>query len=488
MYKSFDVNLLQKNWNNIIENVDIKKHTLEPTINEKLQIHTIVVDYIKEKKRKLYGGYCLFQLVALKNKSDATKIYKSHEVCDVDFYSPEPLIDIVNLCDILYKKGYKHIVSREAFHHETYNIIVNCEKYCDITYVPKNIYNKIPFKEENGLMLTHPHFLAIDYLRIFTDPVDSYWRMSSDIKYFKRYALLQQYYPLPNNNTSEKVTLKKNEPYIDDILKVIIDFATNNDNVIMLGFYAYNYFVQESKTKKYVSLNTPYYEMICINYKNDCLNLIELITKHVKSNYDKEIKYSEFYPFFQFTDHSTEIYMDDILIARIYGNNNKCIPYQKIQNGINLCTFQTFIMFCLISIMKSRTINDEHSKNLYYMLLSNSIDIRGSYLYFNKKTFLDDTIFKDFITDFKGEGIRPEKQRRLLIEHRKKQGKKLVFTYEPSDTDIKDVITSYTFSNSSGNKIINQKKSKLNCDTETDVSISKEESDVIISKEETNIE
>jgi hypothetical protein len=62
--------------------------------------------------------------------------------------------------------------------------------------------------------------------------------------------------------------------------------------------------------------------------------------------------------------------------------------------------------------------------------------------------------------DCVGDTIQPDRQRRLLIENRKKQNKRYTFTYEPSD-GIKEPIHTYLFANSSGNIINNPKNLKL---------------------------
>ena len=152
----------------------------------------IILDFIKQNKRKIYGGYAVNKLIIDKNQKDS--IYQEYQYPDIDFYSPTPIEDLINICNTLYDKGYKRVNAKEAAHKDTYSIFVNFHLYCDITYVPKNIYNRIPYKELNNYYYTHPHFMTIDYLRMLADPLGSSWRIEKSIK---RFALLQKYYPLP---------------------------------------------------------------------------------------------------------------------------------------------------------------------------------------------------------------------------------------------------------------------------------------------------
>ena len=55
----------------------------------------------------------------------------------------------------------------------------------------------MPFKNTaDGLTLIHPHFMWIDYLRMLTEPINSWWRIE---KSYKRFFLLQKYYSYPIN-------------------------------------------------------------------------------------------------------------------------------------------------------------------------------------------------------------------------------------------------------------------------------------------------
>jgi hypothetical protein len=475
MYSISDVNLLEKNWDSITQEILEQKYILmEPSLEEKKQVHSIILNYIIDNKRKVYGGFCLYELIKLKNINDAYQIYKPNMIPDIDFYSPDPMTDIISICDILYKKGYKHVISREALHHETYNISVNCVNYCDITYVPKNIYNKIPFRENNGIMLTHPHFLVIDYLRIMNDPQNSYWKFDNDLKPFKRYLLLQKYYPMPQlTSDTMNIIFECGTSDIEAALNNIFEFLLDNKEVIVLGFYNYNYFVMINNRKDHTTTNVPYYEFISVNYRETCLTLLDKLRKI----YGARITHTEMNPFFQFTGFSTEIYLDDDFITRIYCNNDMCIPYQdviaykfinnrflKLSNNIRIAPFLLTLMYGFITIMRARVCNDEYTKKLYYSLISHLLNMRNYYYVTYKKTFIDNTIYKEFITTCIGKGIRPEQMRKLLIENRKKNNKRLTFTYEPSnaiDDEKKDIITSYIFTNTSGNIITNEKNLKL---------------------------
>ena len=71
----------EENFNENLEfiqkNAKIKQNEiLEPSYEDKLDIYNIVMNYIKEKKRKIYGGFALNQL--FKAKDEKYKLYDDY--------------------------------------------------------------------------------------------------------------------------------------------------------------------------------------------------------------------------------------------------------------------------------------------------------------------------------------------------------------------------------------------------------------------------
>lgn len=478
LYKQGDIELLAQNWDNIMANVEQERLALlEPTLEEMKEVHEIILDFVRSHKRKVYGGFALNLLVKDKNKKDA--IYKDNKIPDIDFYSPDPIGDLMKLCNVLHEKGYKAVAGREAMHQETYSLSVNYMTYCDLSYVPRNIYNKMPFIEVDKLLLIHPHFMFIDYLRMMTDPLISYWRFEGDLKSYRRFFLLQKHYTFPQSKSEIKIN--DVTPTIQTALDMIFQFLLNRTSIIVTGLYSYNYYLCESKILESDNngnkalINVPYYEFISSDYRTDFFALMN----HLKSNViipQDRLTSNEFYPFFQFTGHSVEIYIDKQLICRIYNNNKKCFPYLDLpamkfnvsentvekhkKYTIRLGTFPLTILYGLISIMKARTNENNNDKNLYYQVVGNLLESRSFFFKKYNKNYLDDTPFREFVVKCIGETIQPDRQRRLLIESRKKKNKRYTFTYEP-ENGVKEPSTNYEFANSSGNSINNPKNLRL---------------------------
>ena len=83
---------------------------------------------LKKKKRKVYGGYAINML--LKNIDEDLAVYSEVDDlgADVDFYSCDPLQDLIDICNELHDNEAKEIDGKEAGHDDTYSIFINQQK------------------------------------------------------------------------------------------------------------------------------------------------------------------------------------------------------------------------------------------------------------------------------------------------------------------------------------------------------------------------
>jgi len=463
LYIDKDLEIFKKEKDNIDkEHKKAKLKYIEPTKDEKKKVTEIIYNYIKKNKRKIYGGIALNLLIKNKSKNDA--FYKDDDYPDIEFYSPEPIVDAINICNELYNNKIKRIRTIEAQHAETYTISINTEKNCDISYMFKQLYNILPTKSIDGFEIVHPHFLEIDYLRQMNDPLVSYFRLE---KFFPRFFLLQQFYPLPHiNKTLHELKIENN-----DVMEDIRIWLDKKNTVITVGQYAFNYFMMKSTIEKKEFKYTPVsiYEIISIDYKNDVVNLVKQLQKKYSN-----VTITEHYPFFQFLGYSTYVFFGDKLIAKIYDKNNRCIPYIKIplykfnnesfekeKGEIQIGTFSLVLMYALIQIIRSKLDKDKLIFDYYTIMASQLVEMRRYFLNKTKKTILDDTDFKDFQINCIGYELSPAIERAIKIEKRKAKGKQpLSYTYNPED-GLKEPVSDYKFANSSGNIIKDEKKLKI---------------------------
>jgi hypothetical protein len=454
LFTTHDASLLKSNIDRINEQIKLKQNDIfKPNLQERFKIHNIILDFIKMNKRKVYGGYAVNQLLVSKG---CDPIYKDYEVPDIDFYSSDPNSDVIKLCNILFDSGYTRVSAREAKHQNTYSIFVNFDLYCDITYMPTNIYKKVPYIIVEDIVYVNPNFMIIDYLRMITDPLNSYWRIE---KSFSRLIKLLETFPLPKFNKEIYIGETDNDATIQNAIDIILDDIKNKD-IVVVGFYAYNYFLEKSKftekNKSIKKINVPYLEIISKNYKED----FDSIMEKLKLNYVDKIEHTEFNPFFIFNGNSVEVYLDGELILIMYDYQKRCHPF-IVSNNIKIGTLSLTLMYAQINVIKYRVLDDNDFKLFYMIMVSHLIQMKNYYLSKNKKTIFDETCFKDFVIDCISSDINPDHEQLLKFESRRVQNKPSMFIYDPSKNRKEKKDENFFFANISGNDIDNEKRLKL---------------------------
>ena len=143
LYTQYDIDVIADNIDMLVKEADkVVKTTYEPTIDEFKSVVKAIKEFIKSKDRIVYGGSALNTLIQHKNPKDG--IYDDLKKADYEFYSPEPIKDLKDLCDSLHAKKFKDIQGVQAQHGDSYKVFSNFEDVSDISYVPTYIYNKMP--------------------------------------------------------------------------------------------------------------------------------------------------------------------------------------------------------------------------------------------------------------------------------------------------------------------------------------------------------
>jgi hypothetical protein len=497
LFREVDIDGLESHIDEIVKKADEQRYIkVKPTRGEMWDIIYTVRDYVIEKKRKIYGGFALNKLIESKDPNDKFYDDDNIESWDIDFYSPEPINDAVEIANRLYDKGYRFVSSKEARHEETYTVFAETMNCADISYVPRNIYNKMPFKEINGLYLTGPHFMMIDYFRVLTDPLTSYFHKFENR--VKRLALMDKHFPLPHNTSS--IDINPAEGNLDIAFKTVHQFFTNRDTVIVLGTYAYDHLVQASgvqdrvvsskatlsqsrsrdknKSKKETEIKmipVNYYEAVSTSYKKDARELIfKLKDKFIDDG--KLVTYEESYPFFQYLGYSVTIKYEDDVICKLYHYNNRCTPYYEVEayyfgdktyemlgnkkDKILIGSFPMIMLYNLITILKARVgtdgQSDNHTKNMYYTMNSHLIEMKNWYLDATNQTIYDNTLFQSFVVNCKGEMISSIMEKQIRTQKKIDSGKKFGYSYYPAK-DRNRNNAQIRFKNTSGNPIRNEK-------------------------------
>jgi len=170
-----------------IEKKTGRKMIDNPVVQE---IISIVEKFLVKTQRVCYGGTAINNILP----EEAQFYDKSIELPDYDFFSPEPLQDAKDLADIFYKHGFTEVEAKAGMHAGTFKVFVNFIPVADISFVPKELYNKIHKKSitKAGIYYSPPNYLRmLMYLELSRPQGDaSRWE-----KVLKRLTLLNKTYP-----------------------------------------------------------------------------------------------------------------------------------------------------------------------------------------------------------------------------------------------------------------------------------------------------
>lgn len=421
-----------------------KSKTVIPKMDTILEMLKVVFLYIKNNKRIMYGGTALHRVIKLKNDvgiydNFTTKKYFNldEDLHDIEFYSPDPLYDVYKLCNELKNRGGKYIYGSEAIHPETYAIRVFSRQICDITYVPKNIYKRLPIKNIDGINVIGNEFLKIDLYRQMSNPYYGFLKLD---KVVFRKDLLEKYYPIYFNKNNLNV-YTKNETSFDEVLQNIYkNIVINDKNIIVIGEIVLNYYLKISNDKR---IRVNYIEIISVNMKDTMLKIKEKLKEYNPS-------YKEYNVYFQFWGSQVEVYIKEKLVVKIYDYNKICTPYitfkERDNDFVLLGSFDLQIMMLYTKISKiliSSMDKNEINKLYYYIFLFKKC----------RENNKSNKLVMELVTDCIGEVVDTRIISSMQKDERRKKGQRLVIGFNPDNKNPESFLKlarSFKFDNSSG--------------------------------------
>jgi hypothetical protein len=166
---------------------EAKLRHMKPTTDDRKDILDTILDFVRTRKRIVYGGYAVNSALSVVSPDDM--IYTSSNtdcndpssVVDIEFYSPTPIEDTMHICSILHSRNHEYVRGKEAMHNNTFTISVEFVRVCDVTFIPEAVYYSIPHMIVNNCLVVHPLYAMIDMLRMLCDPFNSHWRLTHTI-------------------------------------------------------------------------------------------------------------------------------------------------------------------------------------------------------------------------------------------------------------------------------------------------------------------
>ena len=239
----------------------LRRDRVSPTADQRREIADEIWAFVRRRGRKVYGGHALNS--ALLDASPGDAIYsgtidgndvgggdsqnaKPTPGGDIEFYSPNPVADVYELCDRLFAAGHRFVQGREAAHHGTFTVSVEFVRVCDVTYVPQTVYDRLPtvVRSPSGLMTVTPEFALIDHLRILCDPFTSHWKLD---RMLPRMLLMQREFPVELPNVAAAPASAADEDH-DDARHMVIEtlltkwVANRSSSVAIVGDHAAAFF------------------------------------------------------------------------------------------------------------------------------------------------------------------------------------------------------------------------------------------------------
>jgi hypothetical protein len=446
LYRKEDIDAISSKMEEIIESASRKTYdTLEPTFKEYGIIFTLISNYIKKHKKIVYGGIALNEM--LKNKNPNEVIYKDYTKNDIEIYSSDPVSDIKNICDMLNEKKFPYIEGKEADHPGTFTIFVNFDKYCDITYVPKIIYNNMSTIMVNGFRLIHPIYILTDTLRVYCDPLTSYRRLDKTFIRTNKLLSVTEFKP-------KQGQVKENTKYTY-IIQELIPKIKDIKNIIFLDDIAYNYYLEQLSKKE---VNESHIGIIMDDYKsnaNKIYNILIDIIAEKDINYKEHLKIEEYHPFFQYWDHRIVIYYHNEPIVTLYKNNNRCLQYREIEKygtKIRIGNFTLTLLFYMFHYHYNAIFKKSFEK--YEYCIGNLLHAKNTYLTKHKLTSVDDSPYREFQNECLGDTVDSKRLRFLEIQKRLMKHSNLTYRYEPN-SDHNSLTSDFKFPNEAGTVITN---------------------------------
>lgn len=462
---------------------DVSLQTLHPTVEQRRRVMDIIIAHVKKHRRKIYGGMAIDKYLRM---AHAEGIYDFEtEVPDLDIFSPDPVYDVKAMCDTLHAAGLGPVKGVAAQHVDTFKIRVGDWACCDISYVFRYIFNKIPAEEfEDGVKYTHPSFMFIDYLRLINDPLTSYWRLD---KAFPRFAKLQLQYPLPSPARVVDVNRSAREvfsfdpvkvPIVQRLIKNVVAVDNDNNSIVVIGLAAYNTLMSLAAANDNTNPNpnldpdahAVMLDLLTVEYAKDAAHIYDMLVEE-----GLHVVYEEYHPFSDFLGHRGIFSYDAgggrlIPIVRIFDNKHKCVPFMEIDMTleqetikVRLGAFTVVIMFLMMLRFRVRVEDrnqplDALAMAMYDNMITNLYRKRNAFLSDHGKTILDPTPFKEFVIPCVGEAVQAVRLNEMVHDMMYRKYKQRGLKYEPSKSGSADFNpSSFLFLNSSGNLIKSQR-------------------------------
>jgi hypothetical protein len=386
-----------------------------------------VRQYVIKTNSILVGGMALDSALQLKG----TRIYDPEvTIPDYDFMHPDSVnisYDLVKIVQKMFQDSHVDVV--RAVHTTTMRVRLNWVVIADITYVPKNIFDKIYIIEFKGMKIIHPSYTIMDQLDALSRPyinpprevVTHRWK-----KDWTRMQLINTYYGIGPTTVKNDVQYSgHSHPFCKDFSKFMSKIRTSGDSCKSLVVTGVSGLAFLFRAKKYQN-EFP----VIFDKSNDTLVAsdkkfarLSLMIGDAPAKWWKNIRLHKFTKsatkFTWFNEslsypHRIEIEFDDFTLELVYMNYN-CLTYVDVTDARQVhplvgCVW-TMLSSCLIQGISE-----------YEPLLTN---IMKTYLFAPEATSIKQDHKLSVIAADTGPLISPSMRLNLEYHHTRTEHKRL---------------------------------------------------------------
>lgn len=351
--------------------------------------YKITKKFIKQKGLKVYGGYALNEQLP-KN----LKIYSESQLPDFDVYSPDPWNDAIELGEILYNSGFRYIEIRAGVHLGTYKVYINLWPVIDITYMPKDKFEKIKYDVKDGLKIVNLDYIRAEMYKemsVQNDP--SRWP-----KIKAREIIIDMWKPQQKIKCPDSMFIMDREILKDPIfVKLLKITSIFTQKFIHVGPWAINSYMEVGGSS--FRLPVSYYDCFVGNTDVKIKNLFDKLVKVTTNIYIQTV--NNIY----FSDYSRFIYSiyyikdgKEYLVCSLR-SLQECLEYKTLfRFNIASINLLKYVLYSKLSVSY-----DEEVEMKLKCILSNLISVQKSY-YKNKNADVlsKDNPFQIFVKECKG--------------------------------------------------------------------------------------
>lgn len=486
-YRTDDMSALARRVPELMEAAELQRRAnMPPSPSTRRMLFGIIFGLLTERpSRKMYGGWALdaaLRMVPPGQGGLGGSLYADPtDPPDVEFYSPEPLRDLRDICDRAHSAGLRYVQGREAAHPNTFTVSVEFVRLCDITYMPPEVLAHVPTLAvpmracSDGSLLSDsppaapvpapaelhvvlPEFGVIDQLRQVCDPMCAFWRLDRTLE---RLALADRMFHCVGGISPEaaaswdglasliKMGVLMAAPYEapdDHARRAAFVWLAGRPSCVAVGSAAYRFFMQAAGDTAAGVLAPVQITVVSVDYERDVRELTQLL---LAGPCGAEVSAQETHPFLDLMGRSVVLRLARMPVVTVLDAFHRAVPVceggsgqpdglRDPATGVRVASFAYTMM--MMHAMRFRAITEGQLVRAGVMkfMASDMCRARVAFLAARGLTAADPAAapFCEFTRTHVGHSLSMMHVHMLQNDARREQfGSGAWFTYDPSARD-----------------------------------------------------